>query len=510
MQKPNIKKTIKNLSKPGENLTQRAVRGGFWVFSLRAVGQSLNLIRLIILARILAPNDFGLLGVALLTMATLETFSQTGFQQALIQKKKDIKSYLDSAWTVSIIRGIVLFTILYLIAPYAAIFFDAPEAKPIIQIIGLSILLQAFTNIGIIYFQKEMEFNKQFIYQLSGTLIDFIVAVSAALMLQNVWALVYGVLAGNLVRCIASYMIHPYRPHFSLDLEKAKELFGFGKWIMGSSILVFLITQGDDIFVGKMLGVTALAFYQMAYKISNLPATEITHVISQVTFPAYSKLQDNIPKLREAYLKTLQLTAFLSFPIAGLIFVLAPDFTMIFLGEKWMPMVPAMQVLVWWGVIRGIVGAISPIFQSLGKPNIVTKLQATQMIVLFVLIYPLTVYWGILGTSLAVFLSALAMFFIRNHILTKTIKCKFKYFYKLILIPLAFTTVCTFSIIYLKSLIIYSPNVSLLLFFVSIFILTFLFLVYIGDRILNYGIQTIFKESLVLFRGKRIFGNENI
>ena len=495
MHKLNIKKTIKNLSKPGENLSQCAVRGGFWVFSLRLIQQSFNLARLIILARILAPHDFGLLGIALLTMATLETFSQTGFQQALIQKKKDIKSYLDSAWTVSIIRGIILFLILYLIAPYAAIFFEVPEAKLIIQVIGLSILLKAFTNIGVIYFQKELEFNKQFIYQLSGTLVDFIVAVSAALMLQNVWALVYGVLAGNLVRFIMSYLVHPYRPHLSLDMEKIKELFGFGKWIMGSSILIFLITQGDDIFVGKLLGVTALGFYQMAYKISNLPATEITHVISQVTFPAYSKLQDNIQKLREAYLKTLQLTAFLSFPIAGLIFVLAPDFTTIFLGEKWMPMVPAMQVLVIAGLLRSIMATTGPIFNSVGKPKIGTKWQIIRLFVLVSLIYIFTIKLGILGTSIAVFLSNfISTIGFCREVITIT-KCKLKDFIKMIFFPLINGVIIIITVNSLKMMI---HDVSILE-FISFILVSFLVtfgLVYLFDKLTNYNIGTRFKDII--------------
>jgi len=277
---------------------------------------------------------------------------------------------------------------LYFIAPYAAIFFNSPEAKTIIQVIGFAILLRAFTNIGVIYFQKELEFSKQFIYQFSGTLADFIVAIFAVLILRNVWALVFGLLAGNIVRCVMSYFIHPYRPHLSKDLGRAKELIGFGKWIMGSSILVFLITQGDDIFVGKILGTTALGFYQLAYRISNMPAIEITHVISQVTFPAYSKLQDNIPKLREAYLKVLQITAFLSFPIAGLIFVLAPDFTKIFLGEEWMLIVPAMQVLVFAGLVRSIAATTDSIFHAVGKPKIETRWQMIRLLAIATLIYP--------------------------------------------------------------------------------------------------------------------------
>ena len=149
------KKIVKNLIKPGETLSQKVVKGGFWVFFLKIVNRGFSLIRLIILARILSPNDFGLMGIALLTMSTLETFSQTGFQQALIQKKDDIGSYLNSAWTVLILRGFILFTILYFIAPYAALFFAVPEAKLIIRVIGFSILFQAFSNIGVIISRKN-------------------------------------------------------------------------------------------------------------------------------------------------------------------------------------------------------------------------------------------------------------------------------------------------------------------------------------------------------------------
>jgi len=500
MYKAKFKKIINNLAKPGKSLSQRVVRGGFWVFSLRIVNRGFSLIRLIILARVLAPHDFGLMGIALLTMSTLETFSQTGFQQALIQKKKDIKSYLDSTWTVLILRGFVLFVILYFIAPYAAVFFNTPEAKPIIRVIGFSILFQAFTNIGITYFKKELEFNKEFIYQFAGTLADFIVAVSAVLILRNVWALVLGLLAGNAARCFVSYLIHPYRPHLSSNLGKAKELFGFGKWILGSSILIFLITQGDDIFVGKLLGATMLGFYQLAYRISNMPATEITHVISQVTFPAYSKLQDNIPKLREAYLKVLKVTVFLSFPIAGLIFVLAPDFTKIFLGVKWMPMVPAMQVLVLAGLFRSIAATTGPIFYAVGKPKIDTRWQIARLFVIAVLIYPCTIKWGILGTSIVVFLSIFVSNIGFSFKAIKITRCGIKNFSKTIALPLINGIIMIISIFAIKM----SINTSGFLGFfslVGIGILISLSITYLFDRYLNYRMQLLLKENLSSFRG---------
>jgi len=499
--KLNIRQRVKNLSQPGEGLYQRTIRSGAWAFALRITEQVFSIARLIILARILAPNDFGLVGIALLAMATLETFSQTGFQQALIQKKENIKDYLDAAWTVMVLRSLILCAILFFAAPYVAIFFKAPQATTIIQVIGISLLLGGvgglggFVNIGVLYFQKELEFNKQFIYRASGTLADFVVAVAAVLILRSVWALVFGLLAGNLVRLIVSYLIHPYRPHFKLDLAKTKELFGFGKWILGSSILVFLITQGDDIFVGKLLGVTLLGFYQMAYRISNAPATEITHVISQVTFPAYSKLQENIPKLREAYLKVLQVTAFLSFPIAGLIFVLAPDFTEIFLGEKWMPMVPAMQVLAIWGILRAV-GTVGPVAQAVGKPRIATNIQLVQLIVLATLIYPLSVRWGILGTSLAVVFGSLVARLISSYMVIKITECRIKSFCRLIAFPLTGTIIMVLPIFFLKMHSVISIGILEFLMYIGLGILIYLGITYLFDRFLNYKMELIIRDSL--------------
>jgi len=233
---------------------------GLWLANYQS--RLRGFIRTIILARLLAPEDFGLLGIAMLAIATLETFSQTGFWEALIQKKGDVESCLDTAWTISAIRGTILFLILFLSAPIIAKFFNSPHATLVIKVIAVSTLISGFRNIGILFFQKDLEFNKQFFYELSATLVDLAVAISLAFILRNVWALVWGGLAANVIRLFASYILHAYRPHVRLDKSEFKNLFSFGKWVLGSSTLIFLITQGDDIFVGRMLGVTALGFYQ--------------------------------------------------------------------------------------------------------------------------------------------------------------------------------------------------------------------------------------------------------
>jgi len=488
---------VTNLLKTDETLSQRVTRGGLWVFGLRISNRLLRFASTLILARVLAPTDFGLFGIALLAMAALDTFSQVGLNAALIQKKEDIAPYLDTAWTFQAIRGGLLALALFASAPYVAAFFDTPAAQPILQVIGLSILIRGFTNIGVIYFQKELEFHKQFVYEFSGTLANVGVAIGSVLLLRSVWALVFGLLAGNVAQLIASYYIHPHRPRLRFSWDQFQELFGFGKWVLGSSILIYLVTQGDNILVGKLLGVAALGFYQLAYQISNLPATEITHVISRVTFPAYAKLQTDMTKLKEAYLKVLQLTAFLSFPVAGLIFVLAPDFTRIFLGDKWLPMVPAMQVLLFAGLLRSIAATAGPIFIAVGKPLIDTQGQCLRLLLLLIFIYPLTTRYGFLGTSISVVVSILSVtsyfIFKVNHIT----KCRISQFVRMIFFP--------FLSMLLMIIIAVSIKINLDIksiwgfMIVSIlFSLIYLLFIYILDRLAIYPIMKLMKNQFAI------------
>jgi O-antigen/teichoic acid export membrane protein len=437
-----------NFLQPGATLTAKTLQGGFWVFVLRGVERCLFLARIAILARLLEPSDFGLLGIALLTIATLETFSQTGFDIALIQKKDDTSTYLNTAWTAMIIRGIALYTLLLLGASYSSAFFDSSGSKSIIQVIGLSVLLQSFTNIGVIYFQKDLKFNKHFIYQFSGTLIDFLVAITAAFLLRNVWALVYGMLAGNFVRLVLSYIIHPYRPRLSFNLSQTRELFDFGKWIWGSSIILFLLTQGDNILVGKLFGVAMLGYYQMAYRISSLPATEISHVISQVTFPAYSKLRDNTDKLREAYTRVLQLVAFLSLPLTGLLYVLAGDLTLIFLGGKWLSIVPLVQILSIFGLIRAFNATTGPLFHAVGRPSKLTRVSFIQLVFLGIIIYPLATVAELVGVSWAVVLSNLVCLFLAFRETFKILNLKMRDIV-IILKPSLLGSLCAIALVFL-------------------------------------------------------------
>lgn len=390
------------LMDPGAHLSRRVAHGGVWAFLINVLNRGLQLLRTVVLARLLAPEDFGLFGITVLALSALERLTETGFDAALIQKQDDDQVDLDTAWAVQIMRGVLLGALLLVGAPFVASFFEEPGAAALVRVLAAVSILTGLRNIGVIRFRKDIEFHKEFIFKLTSTLPDLIASVVAALILRSAWALVIGLVAGRLVQTVASYFLHSYRPSLRFDLSAATDLFNFGKYITAQSVVLFLLTEGDDALVGKVLGTTALGFYQIAYQLSNAAATQITHVISGVTFPAYSKLQEAPDKMNRGLLRTLTLTSFLALPIAGALGVLAHDVTAVFLGEKWLPMVAAMQVMCLFGAMRALAATFGPIYRAVARVDIPLKVNLTQLVLLAMIVYPLTIRWGILGTSVAI------------------------------------------------------------------------------------------------------------
>jgi len=486
--------SIKKLITPGESLAEKTVKGGFWVFSLRIISRIFLFIRTVVLARVLAPEDFGTFGIALLLLSMLDRFSQTGFKKALIQKKDKTSNYLNIVWTIELIRGFGIAITIFMLAKPIAIFFNNLDAVNIIRAVGIVIILQSLNNVAVIYFEKELNFSKYFKYRFLATIVDMAVAIIAVFLLRNVWALVLGLLAGNLVQLIISYFIVSFKPKIKFDFKKTKELFGFGKWIFTSKIFTYLITDADDIFVGRVLGTSMLGFYQMGYKISNLSSTEIASTVSRVSFPAYSKLQDNLTKSKKAFLKILQFVTFLSFPIAGTIIALGDDFTRLFLGEKWIPMVPAMTLLALWGAIRSIGNTAGSLLTGIGRPDILTKVQMLQFFIIAMFIYPLSMKLGILGTALTIVISAVIMNLIRNHIIIKIFKTNYWGYYKVIAFPFIVTSISVFIVILIKELLLIHINIYYFILLSVIYIVTIIILYFLLNKFSSYKISSLFGE----------------
>ncbi len=361
------------------------------------------MLMLIVLARLLSPEDFGLMGIALLVLAAMKRLTEIGLDAALIQQKEDnVDSYLDTTWCLEVARGVLIFCVLFALAPYIASFFGESRATPLIRVLALGPLFLGLKNPGVVYFEKNLEFHKYFLYKVGGGLLQFVVGVGYALQSPTVWALVFGSLSKPVSKLVMSYILHDYRPWPSFKRDHAKELIHFGKWITGASIIGWIGTQGDDAFVGWYLTATALGFYQYAYQMADAPARELSGVISRITFPAYSALQEDTAEVRSALIQSTRFVALIAFPVAFGIALVAPSFVRGILGAEWTPMILTLQILAMYGLFHAITQNFGSLWKALGRPDLIAKTGTLRILCIAVLVWPATAMWGIEGTAVAV------------------------------------------------------------------------------------------------------------
>jgi lipopolysaccharide exporter len=404
-----LKRITRFLRSEEGGISARVFRGTVWVFSMRIALTVIGLMRSIILARMLAPEDFGLMGMVGLATAILVVLSQTGTWTAIIQRDELSSDVLHTGWLIQAARGLILAAFIALLANPVANFFDSAALTPVLRVMALSFIFKGFNSMGLVLLERQMAYKTLTYYSLSVAVANLIAASIGAFLWRSVWALVAGELVGGLIGLFFSFAIHEYRPRWEFNRDKAHELWAFGRYINANGIVSYLTTQGDDGYVGKILGSEALGFYGMAYRASNLPMTAISELISRVTLPAYAAVKSDLSHLRQLYLNALTITALLAFPVTSLLFALAPYWVATLYGNRWLPLVPSSMVLCVYGLERAIGSVAGHVFVVMGHPKLAFQLNLGKLAVMALVIIPLTQGLGILGTSIAVTISAVAV-----------------------------------------------------------------------------------------------------
>ncbi|MGE4286087.1 MAG: lipopolysaccharide biosynthesis protein [Phycisphaerae bacterium] len=395
--------------KPHKDLFSRTVKSGAWAFGLKLFNHLLSIVRLAILARFLTPAQFGVAGAAMLLIEVLEAFTQTGFHQSLVVRRESIDNWLNTAWTAGLIRSVILYAILFALAPLAAQI-KVPEELAsqtvmIIRAIGLMFILRALTNPAMVVFTKELEFDKIFKINAISNSIGALASIYIAWEYKTPWAIVCGKLIGSAGSIAGGYFVSSFRPRLELHAEKLRELWSFGKWINGSAILGFLINQGDDFLVWFYLGLKPLGLYQMSYRISTIPGDYVSDTLNKTLLPAMSKISADLPRIKAAYMKTVKLVFTLSCPVVVAL-VLGSEFLWVILGKKWLAAIPVVQLLCIKGFFRTIGATRGPLFMAIGKPHIGFWIRFARLIIIAATIYPLAKYYGVAGVALSVVLGA--------------------------------------------------------------------------------------------------------
>ena len=383
------------------------VKGVTWVGAFRGFTRIIAFAKTAILARILIPAQFGLFGIASLALAFLEMLVETGINVFLVQEKEDIDKYIDTAWAVSILRGIIISFVVFCISKPVSIFFKSSDSLMLLYLIAIVPFIRGFINPSLVKLQKELKFKKEFWFRSTIFLFDAGVTVILALTIRSATSLVWGLIAGAALEVLLSFIFTRPTPKLSFEKAKAKQIINRGKWMTGAGIFQYLFRQGDDAVVGKILGTSSLGLYQVAYKISSLPISEVADVIARVTFPVYMKISEDKKRLKDAFYKTVLAVSVLVIPFGLVIFLFSREIILLILGDKWLEAVPVLKVLSIYGVIRAVINPSLTVFLAVKKQELVTLITFFSILGLAVSIVPLVIKFGIVGAGISTIIGSI-------------------------------------------------------------------------------------------------------
>jgi len=397
-----LKKLTRFAFAEGGSVKLRVLRSGMWA-GMSEVGLSLlGIVRSVVLARLLTPDIFGVMALAMVVVRAIETFTRPGVAQALIARQDGFEKACNTAFTMLVVRGFMLAALLAAVAPWIGDFYESPKLPLMLQVLGGVFILTGFRNINIIARQRELEFRSLTYLTQVSAIIGTIATIAVAWWLRSVWALVAGQLIAAILGAVLSYVFLPGRPRFEFDREVARDLMRYGKFITGSSMLLYIATEIDSAVIGKVLGHAELGYYAVASTIAQTMTTQLAKMAAGIMMPAYSKLQTDIPKLRNAYLRTLGLVMFAVLPASvGLVLVAEPLVRVVY-GEKWLLATVPLQLLAVFGLFRSMAAFTGYLFEGIGQPKVAFTMAGVRLAVLLPLIVPAALYYGLAGVAITV------------------------------------------------------------------------------------------------------------
>lgn len=406
--------------------------------------RSLGLISTVILARLLVPADFGLVAMAMSIIAVLELMSAFSFDVVLIQNQKAERKHYNTAWTFNVLFAVCSSILLVVLAVPAASFYKEPELSSVMYVLAIGYLAAGFTNIGIVAFQKQMEFNKEFSFLLGRKLVAFCVTITLAFTLESYWALVIGMISGKFAGVIFSYIFQSYRPWFSL--EARHELFHFSKWLLLNNILIFFKIRFVDFVIGRFSSSRALGLYNVSFEISNLPTTEMVAPINRAVFPGYAKISDNLVSLKQGFIDVMSIIAVTAIP-AGVGIATTADFLVVaVLGEKWIEAIPLIKVLAFFGAVTAMSTNVGAVYLALGKPKEMALLSIVHVLLFIPLLIFLTLKYSAIGAAWATLITAVFMLPVYYIATFRHINLTFSEFFKSIWRPI-FSVIVMYGVV---------------------------------------------------------------
>ncbi|MEI8349049.1 MAG: lipopolysaccharide biosynthesis protein [Candidatus Omnitrophota bacterium] len=384
-----------------------------WTFLAEVISRLIQPIVTLILARILLPEDFGLISIAMIVIGLAQQFQDFGFGKTLIQRENEIEKSANIIFLLNIAFSFILYGIIFIIAPLVAKFFHNQNATIVLRILSLQVILISFSIVQQALLRRNFKFKELFFIRIISALFPGFVSIALALSGFGVWALVFGAIASSVLQAYLLWKLSLWRPRICFDFSLAWELFHFSKWISLEMFFGWLILWGDSIILGYFLGVKDLGIYRVGIACLILVFDVIFNPLLPVLFSFFSRLQHDAKRLRQEFIAINRLVALVSLPLgAGLLFF-APTISLMVFGQKWLGIDMVIGLL---GIMYGVgwlVGINPEIYRAIGRPDIQPKLLMISVL-FYIPVYIVFARYGLFQFCLARL--ALAILMIPFHL----------------------------------------------------------------------------------------------
>ncbi len=391
----------------------RTIIGFAWKFFEKISYQVINLVIQIVLARILMPDDYGIIALLAIFMAIGDVFIKNGFTTAIIQKKNTDNLDLSTVFWGNVALSVTLYIILYITAPAIAAFYRQPHLIDITRVLSLNLIIGGLCAIHFALIAKKIDFKKSYVVNLINVLTMGFVGILLAINGFGAWALVFSVLSGALVSGIVLYIIVKWHPRFIFSFERLKTLFTYSSKVLSSNLLNTVFNNVHVLIIGRFFTSSSLAYYQRGQALPQSIMNSIDGSFSEVMYPTYSLIQDDLDRLRLAISKSLRLSMFICLPLMFCLCAMSENLTIVLLSDKWSESIPFMQlsciICSFWPL-----STVSHAVNAIGRSGLTLKINFfSKFFILFFIM--ICIPFGVFAIMVGSLLSSMVMLFISFH-----------------------------------------------------------------------------------------------
>jgi len=402
--------------------------GMFWLLTLKLFLKMVTIISTLILVRLLAPADFGLVALAMSFYAVIELMSAFGFEATIIQTKNASDEHYSTVWSLRLLVSLLLCLIVNLSSSQIALFYDDARLDSLIESISYLFIIKALSNPGLIKITKELDFKSEFKIQSITKMSSFVITMYAAYTLRNYNALIIGMYAGTIISVGLSYWISRFRPTFTLI--HVKELFGFSQWMMINAWINFLNVKTNEIVMGYFGTPKLVGLLRVAQEIANMPSAEFGAAINRASYPGYAKTERNIPLLSAMFLTVLSKTSLVAIPTGLGIYLLSFEISHVLLGPGWESTQRVIELVALSSIFTALSTNQQYIYMALGKPKLTTFLGTFRFVLFFSMLIPLVTQRSLVGAAEAILCTSIiylpVALFVTKRLLSFTFMDYFK------------------------------------------------------------------------------------